>query len=122
MMSPRSVSPFRARNPNTRRLSFILALLSIMLLIHRLRPMEEGQITMLIEWVHSIRRAAQYYSYLDGADSDDQKEDINRVHLNRRQVQQSQPIAEMTAKDLERGLVLGDANKKAGGMKSWRKR
>ena len=81
--------------------------------IHRLRPLEEGQIMMLIEWVHSIRRAAQYFKYLDahnGANGlhqngqhiqngDDQKEqnqengNTNRLHLNRRQIQQSHPIA-----------------------------
>lgn len=56
--------------------------------IYRLRPIEENNINECIDWVHNIRRAKQYYKYIDN-NKDNSNDDEQKFQSK---PQQSQPL------------------------------
>mmetsp|Transcript_1652 Transcript_1652/g.3244 ORF Transcript_1652/g.3244 Transcript_1652/m.3244 type:complete len:408 (-) Transcript_1652:168-1391(-) len=87
--------------------------------LYRLRAMQD--LSQIIDWVHAVRRAQQYYAYIDGQPS-------NHEHENEHKQQQqndsnnNQPLAEVNTQDLEHATILGIASKKGGEARTWRKR
>eukprot|EP00484_Ammonia_sp_Unknown_P017230 CAMPEP_0197030760 /NCGR_PEP_ID=MMETSP1384-20130603/9920_1 /TAXON_ID=29189 /ORGANISM="Ammonia sp." /LENGTH=402 /DNA_ID=CAMNT_0042460167 /DNA_START=105 /DNA_END=1313 /DNA_ORIENTATION=+ len=89
--------------------------------LYRYRSADANDIDFLIDWLHWIRRAKQYYTYLD-SHPNHTHDDEHKQQDNAAPAKPADALTEIKLKDLENATVLGIASKKGGGARSWRKR